>query len=402
MKDYGQMPFLLSRVSLVVINVSYLFVSIFSCIYLWVAPNIDDYLESPMYIVLVFAQIVVELVLVGMMLHAGLQLATRIKRVVGQHRSTDVGGGLEDTLMSDDKMDSGSQRGSFIEYKVDDPVQSQLTQSDHPLLAERVRSTSRQTSATEASITFKKALTRLNIVMFIQFLCIAIQALLLLLNYSLGYVTNDNTVGPYMFYWTFSVWLPMWGMVVSLLFLMRSSIKPREKGMQDSQFMSQPSSYSRRRSDFDMNVSVTINDEYVPPGAQAPIVAASSSGWRDTADFEEPRKEIRPVATKAMSIQSPDALLNLHLDAQCSDCSLSVHVDASRVNDSQTDDRNDDRRANYSDFSMRTRISASQASDIEESVRSASRSSVNSALWTAAGGATTPKEVVPDSNLWER
>jgi hypothetical protein len=70
-KDY---PLLFSRVSLVFINTSYLGVSVFSCIYLWVARDIDSFVYSPMYIIVMFAEIVVGLVLAAMMLHAGRQV----------------------------------------------------------------------------------------------------------------------------------------------------------------------------------------------------------------------------------------------------------------------------------------------------------------------------------------
>jgi hypothetical protein len=232
--------------------------------------------------------------------------------------------------------------------------------------------------------------------MIIQLFCISCQALLLLLNYSLGYATNDNTVGPYMFYWTFSSWIPQWGMVMSLLYLMRSGIRPKNRADNDPQLTSQRT-LSRQvkstRSDMDMDVSVTIDDDppYIPP------VRAPSSGWRDTNDVES--KSSYTPAMAARSIQSPEALLNIRLSTV--DGKL---VEENRGSDTQNPTRSDDRAAYYSDYSMRTRISASQVSDIDESVRSGSRSSMTSVLLTAATPSSSglKKDVPLDSNLWER
>lgn len=68
---------------------------------------------------------------------------------------------------------------------------------------------------------FRQALNRLNMVMATCFLCNFTQTILLLLDYSLGYVTEDTPVGPPFFYWTFYSWFPQWGIVCSLLYLAR-------------------------------------------------------------------------------------------------------------------------------------------------------------------------------------
>ena len=81
-QDLGKTPFLLGRVSLIIINVCYMGVSIFSCIYLWIAKDIDSFVNSPLYVAVIFAEVAVALLLASMMLHSGLQLSSRIHGVV--------------------------------------------------------------------------------------------------------------------------------------------------------------------------------------------------------------------------------------------------------------------------------------------------------------------------------
>eukprot|EP00597_Dinobryon_sp_UTEXLB2267_P001397 CAMPEP_0170064740 /NCGR_PEP_ID=MMETSP0019_2-20121128/5101_1 /TAXON_ID=98059 /ORGANISM="Dinobryon sp., Strain UTEXLB2267" /LENGTH=338 /DNA_ID=CAMNT_0010271459 /DNA_START=736 /DNA_END=1752 /DNA_ORIENTATION=+ len=53
--------------------------------------------------------------------------------------------------------------------------------------------------------------------------CIFIQSVLLTLNYTLGYASSSSaTVGPTMFYWVFYFWVPLWGPILSLLYLSRT------------------------------------------------------------------------------------------------------------------------------------------------------------------------------------
>lgn len=48
----------------------------------------------------------------------------------------------------------------------------------------------------------QSAVNRLNSVMFVCFICILVQVILLMLNYALGYSNNaGKSVGPQYFYW---------------------------------------------------------------------------------------------------------------------------------------------------------------------------------------------------------
>ncbi len=44
--------------------------------------------------------------------------------------------------------------------------------------------------------------------------------IILFLNYALGYQNDaDKTVGPWLFYWTFYAWVPLWGPTLALMHL---------------------------------------------------------------------------------------------------------------------------------------------------------------------------------------
>jgi len=80
---------------------------------------------------------------------------------------------------------------------------------------------------------------------------------------------TSQTVGPPMFYWTFYGWLPIWGMVLSLLFLSRSGMKNTDNssnifgdggggGGRNNMTGSRPLIYN----DFDVSVTHIEEDEH--------------------------------------------------------------------------------------------------------------------------------------------
>jgi hypothetical protein len=81
--EYELQPFLLRKATLVVINVLYALVSITNFIVCYTLDNFDSYTNSSMYILGIFFQISVSLILTLFMLSAGLKLAWRIHGVSG-------------------------------------------------------------------------------------------------------------------------------------------------------------------------------------------------------------------------------------------------------------------------------------------------------------------------------
>jgi hypothetical protein len=81
--EYELQPFLLRKATLVGINVLYALVSLANFIFCYTLDNFDSYTSSTPYIVGIFFQISVSLILTLFMLSAGLKLAWRIHGVSG-------------------------------------------------------------------------------------------------------------------------------------------------------------------------------------------------------------------------------------------------------------------------------------------------------------------------------
>ncbi|KAJ1401649.1 hypothetical protein B484DRAFT_236736, partial [Ochromonadaceae sp. CCMP2298] len=178
-QEYQLFPFLLRWFTLVGINVVYSLISLLNFIFCYTIENVDAYTHSPLYILGIFFQISVALLLTLFMLHAGLKLAWRIQG---------VSGGL---------------------------TASSLTPSYNPYTYNHQND-------------FESALRNLNLVMATCAVCVVTQSVLLTLNYGLGLADKpDATVGPTLFYWACYSWLPLWGLTCSLLFLSRTHSKRR-------------------------------------------------------------------------------------------------------------------------------------------------------------------------------
>lgn len=81
--EYELRPFLLRKATLIGINVVYTLVSLTNFIFCYTLSDFDSYTNSSLYIMGIFFQILVSLVLTLFMLSAGLKLAWRIHGVSG-------------------------------------------------------------------------------------------------------------------------------------------------------------------------------------------------------------------------------------------------------------------------------------------------------------------------------
>ena len=153
--------YLLSDATLIIINIIFWGISIANFIDLFIINNLDIYLSSYLYLIAIFIQIIASLVIIGLMLHSGWKLGVRI---------TGVTVNLDSNQFANNHQLNNTQSLSI----------------SHP----------------GVSSEFQKALFSLNIVMFVCFICVAIQMILLTLNYALGYANQSGVyVGPFYFYW---------------------------------------------------------------------------------------------------------------------------------------------------------------------------------------------------------
>eukprot|EP01038_Epipyxis_sp_PR26KG_P006607 gene6607-9074_t len=175
--EYKLYHFLFGRATLISVNVIYAMISIINFIFCYALADLDVYLSSPVYLIGIFFQLGTSLLLTGFMLAAGLKLSLRIQGAAGELNNNHIA----------------------------------------------VRQNS---LATKNNSEFKSALLTLNSVMATCTACIFLQVILLSLNYGLGYASRTNAyVGPVFFYWTCYFWLPLWGTILSLLYLSRAHSK---------------------------------------------------------------------------------------------------------------------------------------------------------------------------------
>lgn len=81
--EYELQPFLLRKATLIGINVLYALVSLTNFVFCYTLSDFDSYTSSSLYILGIFFQIAVSLILTLFMLSAGLKLAWRIHGVSG-------------------------------------------------------------------------------------------------------------------------------------------------------------------------------------------------------------------------------------------------------------------------------------------------------------------------------
>ena len=234
MNEFRKVPFLLSKWSLILVNICFTIMTLVSFAYLFVVDDIDQYLHSVVYPILMCFQIVVPFTLSAMMLYTGLHLQGKIQESVND---TSNGGTLsnldnaEDRVAVDimyDERNRGDEDTASSSFLSNHLSSSNSQNESSGLSREQIESQQdnnyRGQTSRNSSISFRKALYTLNSVMVVQLTSIVMQILMLLLNWLLGYSTSsDKTFVPSVVYWILYAWLPLCGMVLSLLYLARSS-----------------------------------------------------------------------------------------------------------------------------------------------------------------------------------
>ena len=81
-EEVRKIPFVLSKWSLIVVNICFTSMSLFSFVDLLVVKDIDEFLHSPVYSLAMYFQIAVSFTLSSMMLYTGLQLSGKIQGAV--------------------------------------------------------------------------------------------------------------------------------------------------------------------------------------------------------------------------------------------------------------------------------------------------------------------------------
>eukprot|EP00981_Chlorochromonas_danica_P004388 scaffold879_cov170-Ochromonas_danica.AAC.3 len=117
----------------------------------------------------------------------------------------------------------------------------------------------------EGGSEFRGALRNLNLVMATCTLCISVQMVMIILNYSLGYANDANaTVGPPLVYWLLNSWIPIWGPVLSLLFLCRAHSKRKKTPFEAVRIQSQDAGANSLRNPLidSADISLSAGDEY--------------------------------------------------------------------------------------------------------------------------------------------
>jgi hypothetical protein len=106
---------------------------------------------------------------------------------------------------------------------------AQLLQNAYTRFTTKIRQVSlssglyRQEQQQEQNQEFRSALVNLNLVMGTCSVCILLQTVMSILNYTSGSASNtDKTIVNIYFYWVCYYWIPIWGIVLSLLYLARA------------------------------------------------------------------------------------------------------------------------------------------------------------------------------------
>ena len=166
------------------VNIIFFIICLLQVIELITMHSIDSFVLSAIYDIGVYAQILASLSITTIFLSAGLKLWYRIKGVAGH--------------------DNGNDSSMTINI-------SPFKRRSH-------------INTNSSNVEFKSALFNLILVMSTCSICILIQISLLILNQAFGYASSpDEYIISWWFYWTFYSWVPLWGPVLSLLYLSRAS-----------------------------------------------------------------------------------------------------------------------------------------------------------------------------------
>ena len=106
-------PLIFRRNALIVINVLFSTICVSNFIAVNILSDMDSFTKSPLYITMIYLQIVTELTLTAMMLNAGLRLSRRIRGVSGLLNSAaSIGNTLQTSLLSSRPLLAGQTAGA--------------------------------------------------------------------------------------------------------------------------------------------------------------------------------------------------------------------------------------------------------------------------------------------------
>jgi len=242
--------FLARGATLGIINIIFFIICLLQVIELITINSIDSFVLSAIYDIGIYAQILASLSITTIFLSAGLKLWYRIKGVAG----------------NDNNNNDSSMTMNISPFK------------------RRSSQMSSNNNTTNSSIEFKNALFNLILVMTTCSVCIFIQILLLILNQAFGYASSPyEYIGSWWFFWTFYSWVPLWGPVLALLYLSRSSAAASSQAYQSvpnddySETNSSSLSYSKRisipsvnRDDLESPLIVEKDEEPAPITSNSP------------------------------------------------------------------------------------------------------------------------------------
>lgn len=241
-QEDAKMPFLFKKGTLLCGNVIVIIIGLLNFIWCLASRSLDDYVNTPIYTIGIVCQLVSTMVLTIVLLHGGLKLSWRIQGASGirynqagprfsSQNGNGSGGKVVDVIDSEDTTPrtSESSLDSIQASLVPSPSKSkQIDERDgkssgsnkRPTLEgqgeERESTRERQKKTYE----FLQALRILNIVMATCVFCNVMAVALLCITFVTGNADSaEDNVGPKFFYWTFYHWLPIWGPILSLLYL---------------------------------------------------------------------------------------------------------------------------------------------------------------------------------------
>jgi hypothetical protein len=254
-------PFLLKRGIVWFVTISVIAIALLNFVFCLAMNNLNTYTQTPIYIMGIVVQMGASFLLTCVMLQGGIKLAWRIRGAsghVGRNSSmlSNLGKSFCYLAMCCGALATARNRrgntnnDALLLVNAEDggvSSSSPVKAGAHQLSADSNGGASLSgdrgsggglTGGASLSIDgrsqeFLSALRTLNMVMATCASCEFIQMTLLFFNWMLGFAgSQSQTVGPVYFYWTFYAWAPLWGVILSLLYLSssRNSSSLRKRG----------------------------------------------------------------------------------------------------------------------------------------------------------------------------
>lgn len=227
-----KMPFLFKKGTLIFGNIIVIVIGLLNFIWCLAARSLDDYISTPIYTIGIVCQLVSTMVLTVVLLHGGLKLSWRIQGASGirynlagarfsQHGSHGSGGKDID-LESEDTSPRNSENSLDFEALISSPSKNQGDREHYNkrIVTDDAEERESMRERRKKTYEFLQALRILNIVMATCVFCNVMAVALLCITFVTGNADSaEDNVGPKFFYWTFYHWLPIWGPILSLLYL---------------------------------------------------------------------------------------------------------------------------------------------------------------------------------------